>query len=145
VFVPKVGFDRWIGPVVVLAIAVVVAWVVLTWRKGVPTGRAELILLALVSVELVPFVLPNMHDRYFYLADTFSIVLAFMMPDIWFIALLFQLVSGLSYSIYLYSASPDNLVLAAAINVVTLVALLVRQFAVEGRARGPDTPKATAR
>jgi Gpi18-like mannosyltransferase len=145
VFVPKVGFDQWIGPIVLIAIAVAAAWVVLTWRKGTPKGRAELLLLALVSAELVPFLLPNMHDRYFYLADTISIVLAFMMPDMWFIALLFQLVSGLSYSIYLYSASPDNLVLAAAINVVTLAALLVRQFVMVGRAGDPEGPKATAR
>ena len=68
-----------------------------------------------------------------------------MMPDIWFIALLFQVVSGLSYSIYLYSASPDNLVLAAAINVVTLAALLVRQFAHDGGARRPGKSKAAAR
>ena len=133
VFVPKVGFDRWIGPIVVLAIGVALAWVVLSWWQSRTTDRAELLLLALVSVELVPFLLPNMHDRYFYLADTLSIVLAFMMPDVWFIALLFQLVSGLSYSIYLYSASPDNLVLAAAINVLTLVVLLVRQSMINGR------------
>jgi Gpi18-like mannosyltransferase len=142
VFVPKVGFDRWIGPVVLLALAIAIAWVVLSWRKSRTADKGEVMLLALVSVELVPFFLPNMHDRYFYLADTLSIVLAFMMPDMWFVAVLFQLVSGLSYSIYLYSASPDNLVLAAALNALTLVVLFVRQFGFDGRARGPDRHEA---
>jgi Gpi18-like mannosyltransferase len=137
VFVPKVGFDRWMGAVVLVAIAVALAWVVLSWRRSRTTDRGELLLLALISAVLVPFFLPNMHDRYFYLADTLSIVLAFMMPEMWFIAPLFQLISGLSYSIYLYSASSNNLVLAAAINIITLVALLARQFAVAAHTPGP--------
>lgn len=144
VFVPKTGFDRWIGPMVLLAIVIAIAWVLLSWRNSRTTEKAEVLLLALVSVELVPFLLPNMHDRYFYLADTISIALAFMMPEMWFVAVLFQLVSGLSYSIYLYSASADNLVLAAALNVITLAVLLVRQFAMGGPAPGPDQHGAAA-
>ena len=120
------------------------AWVLFSWRQTRTRDRAEVLLLALISVELVPFFLPNMHDRYFYLADTLSIVLAFMMPEMWFIALLFQMVSGLSYSIYLYSASPDNLVLAAALNVLTLIALFVRQSAIAGRPRRPYGQEAAA-
>ena len=54
------------------------------------------VFLALVSVALTPFVLPKMHDRYFFSADVFSLVLAMLLPRWWFLPLCFQLISGLS-------------------------------------------------
>ena len=37
-----------------------------------------------MSVALVPFLLPKMHDRYFYPADIFSLLAAFYMPEFGF-------------------------------------------------------------
>jgi len=127
VFVPKSAFEQLIGPAVIVAIAVVMLWVLITWLKTKSRDRQAMLLLALVSVALVPFLLPNMHDRYFYPADTISIALAFWTPGMWFVPILFQLVSGLSYSIYLLSASPDNLRVAGLINVLTLILLFRHQ------------------
>jgi Gpi18-like mannosyltransferase len=129
VFAPKAAFQQLIGPAVILAIIVALLWVFVTWAHTKATGRSVMLLLALISVTLVPFFLPNMHDRYFYPADAISIAVAFLMPEMWFIPILFQLASGLSYSIYLLSASPDGLPAAALIVVLALILLLRRQAA----------------
>ena len=127
VFAPKSAFEQLIVPAVVLAILVAILWVLLTWRRTKRNGHATMLLLALISVTIVPFFLPNMHDRYFYPADAISIALAFLMPELWLIPILFQVASGLSYSIYLLSASPDNLTVAAFIVIGALVLMLRRQ------------------
>lgn len=144
VFIPKSTFELFIRVGVALAIAVVLTWIVYSWLKTVRRDRPAILLLALVSVTLTPFFLPNMHDRYFYLADTISIVLAFCMPGTWFFPILFQLVSGLSYSIYLLSASPDNLIVAAVLNVIALGLLLLRQASMSGRREPGEGPSSAA-
>ncbi len=127
VFIPKGAFAQLIGPAVLLAMLIALVWVLAGRLRTKQPDRAGIVLLALISVTLVPFFLPNMHDRYFYLSDCMSIVLAFWMPGLWFVPILFQLVSGLSYSIYLFSASADVLPAAGLINAVTLLILLRKQ------------------
>jgi Gpi18-like mannosyltransferase len=127
VFAPKSAFEQLIGPAVLLAMLVALLWVLFSWVKTRRSDLSATLLIALISVTLVPFFLPNMHDRYFYLSDTISIPLAFLMPELWFVPILFQLVSGLSYSIYLFSASPAILQTAALINIGTLLLLLGKQ------------------
>ncbi|MFE4605522.1 glycosyltransferase 87 family protein [Kitasatospora indigofera] len=93
---------------VVLAL---VAWVVLR-----PAGRGplrpggwtreltdtQIVLLATTSVVLVPFLLPSMHERYFFLADVLSVVAAFYLPGrLWYLPVLVQLASAGTYLQYL--------------------------------------------
>jgi Gpi18-like mannosyltransferase len=51
---------------------------------------------------LVPFVLPGMHERYFFLADVLTVVLAFYRPRLWFVPLIVQAASLLSYLPFLF-------------------------------------------
>ena len=77
-----------------------------SWRNRrslpntLPAGTASetIMLLALTSVALTPFLLPKMHDRYFFPADVFSLVLAVLSPRWWPLAVAFQLISA--FSIY---------------------------------------------
>jgi hypothetical protein len=48
-------------------------------------------------VAVVPFILPKMHDRYFFAADLMSIGLAFTNRRLWFVPVLFQCSSLLAY------------------------------------------------
>jgi Gpi18-like mannosyltransferase len=128
VFVPREALGFLAGPGVLIGLLVILAWILLTFLFAARHKRPPIVLLALIAVTLTPFVLPNMHDRYFYPADALSIVLAFTLPEVWFVAALFQIISGLSYSIYLMSASPGNLEIAALLNAAVLLVLLARQL-----------------
>ena len=59
-----------------------------------------LIKIALVFALALPFLLPEMHERYFYLADVLSIIYAFYFPRYFFVAILVQVCSLLSYAPY---------------------------------------------
>ena len=59
------------------------------------------IALALLFAVGIPFLLPHMHDRYFYAADILSLVLAFAMPMLWLAAPLTEFASLLGYHAYL--------------------------------------------
>jgi Gpi18-like mannosyltransferase len=89
----------------------------------------NLLLAALVSVAITPFLLPKMHDRYFYPADVFSILLAFSAPQFWFIPICYQVISGLVYAIFLVEADRSTmLILATQLNTIVIAYLLWKQF-----------------
>ena len=94
------------------------------------TNRYEnMLLAALVSVALTPFLLPKMHDRYFYPADALSILLAFSAPQFWFIPICYQIISSLVYAIFLIEADRSTmLILATQLNTVVMAYLLWKQF-----------------
>ena len=73
----------------------------LAWMKRRQlTDRAVLALALLMAIGL-PFLLPHMHDRYFYTADVLSIVLAFAIPSLFLTAPLVGFASFLGYYAYL--------------------------------------------
>ena len=88
----------------------------------------RMVLLALISVSLTPFVLPRMHERYFYPADALSLIVAFFNPDLWIVPFAFQLSSGLASAVYLKGKSPEPVMYGAIINTVILIVLIVYQF-----------------
>jgi Gpi18-like mannosyltransferase len=59
------------------------------------------ITLSLLFVTLLPFLLPAMHERYFYLADIFSLIYAFYRPKFFFVAIIVEVTSFLCYIPYL--------------------------------------------
>ena len=58
------------------------------------------LLVATASVILMPFVLPKMHDRYFFLADVLTYVLVFTFPRAWPLAIAMQIGSLSAYCGY---------------------------------------------
>ena len=73
-----------------------VAWV----NRKKMNDRAVLALCLLFAIG-IPFLLPHMHERYFYGADILSLVLAFSVPVSFPTALLVQFASLLGYHAYL--------------------------------------------
>ncbi|HEX4215481.1 MAG TPA: hypothetical protein VIA06_19345 [Candidatus Dormibacteraeota bacterium] len=88
---------------VLVAATAVTGVVVLALIAAALWSRAELtttrIVLAMaVSVVLVPYLLPAMHERYFYLADAMCVIAAFYVPRwLFFLPPLEQFASALSY------------------------------------------------
>ncbi|WCJ60616.1 conjugal transfer protein TraL [Fontisphaera persica] len=78
---------------------------------------------ALLSVLLLPFFMPGMHERYFFPADLFALVYAFFVPRRWFLAMWVVTASALSYLPFLFGVEPVprsmlSAVMAAALGVV---------------------------
>lgn len=104
------------------------AWAWVNWRAKPPVTENQLVLTALASAALVPFLLPKMLDRYFYPADLFSFVTAIFLPELWFFALLFQVSSGLVYMIFPFGMPPLLALPAALINTVLVFFIMRRQL-----------------
>lgn len=64
-------------------------------------GDKTVLAAAVLFAVGIPFLLPHMHDRYFYCADVLSMVLAFAVPQMLGLPLLVELGSFLSYYAYL--------------------------------------------
>ncbi|WP_051838521.1 DUF2029 domain-containing protein [Streptomyces sp. NRRL WC-3742] len=87
--------------VVLIALAVLSRTGRLALRNGAarPTlTQNQVLLTAVASAITVPFLLPSMHDRYFYIADVLSVLAAFYLPRrLWFAPILVQVASLSSY------------------------------------------------
>jgi Gpi18-like mannosyltransferase len=108
------------APVLVIGLITTVL-IALTWtavyaRKIKEFTPQTILLCSLVSAAFMPFFLPKMHDRYFYLAEVFSFLAAFYFPSMRLPALGYQIVSGLVYSVVLRaSVTPVEPALAGSI------------------------------
>jgi Gpi18-like mannosyltransferase len=91
----------WTGLFLALLAALSLAW--LTARRTHALSGNKLLLLALISASIIPFFLPRMHERYFYLADALSVLIALYSPRRWYLPILFVSASLLSYMPFLSS------------------------------------------
>ena len=112
----------------IVAFCTLTAWIICTALNKREITPERMVLLALISVSLTPFVLPRMHDRYFYPADALSLIVAFYNPKLWFVPILFQLNSGLAYTVYLLGTSIGLVKIGAIINTVLIAYLLAYQL-----------------
>jgi Gpi18-like mannosyltransferase len=112
---------------IVAAAALVGCWIWINSRSKLELNQNALLLTSFVSVALVPFVLPKMHDRYFYPADIFSLLTAFYMPELWFMPILYQIISSLTYMTYLLNAPILFTQTAAVLNTFTIGFLVWKQ------------------
>jgi Gpi18-like mannosyltransferase len=123
-----------IGTAVGLAITVITsaALAYLPRHTNAPMEDATRVLGAAMFVALSVFLLPKMHDRYFFGADVFTILLAGFLPRLWIVAATFQVSSLSAYVPIIYQsltgeARDPTLPMAVALNTV-IVALLVLQY-----------------
>lgn len=82
---------------IAFAVGVAVALVVVVYKSRVKITADRLIFLAFLSVLLMPYVLPKMHDRYFFPADVIAIIFAFYWPRYWYLPVVIGLTSLLTY------------------------------------------------
>ena len=70
------------------------------------SGVSSWLYFTLLSVMAIPYFLPRMHERYFYLADMFSVIYAFYVPKHWYIPVFVVLSSFIAYTAFLSHEIP---------------------------------------
>jgi Gpi18-like mannosyltransferase len=124
-WIPERFSDRLDGPATVAALLVLGLATLAAARYPRRLDAEAILLLATFSVLLAPFLLPHMHERYFYAADVLTIVLAFYRPRWAFVAVLVQLASLLSYWPFLFRHDAVPLAVLALVETAALVSLCV--------------------
>ena len=91
---------------------------------------------ALLFAVAIPYLLPHMHDRYFYGADVLSLVFAVAFPKLAFVPVLCQFASLLGYHAYLkgrYLFPMSYGAAALAVVIVVLIAFIIYHFPAQRR------------
>lgn len=110
----------------------------------------ETIAAAALFAVAVPFFLPGMHERYFFLADVLTVIYAIHRPRLWPVPLLVQAASLICYQPYLFGGRtpamlplevPATLMLAA----LVMLAHDVLKQAFDFKDEVPDTPEELSR
>jgi Gpi18-like mannosyltransferase len=125
---------RHLGYVLTAALVLAVFLAVIARRARL--DEARIVTLAALFAILIPFGLPGMHERYFYLADVLTVVLAFHLPRLWFVPLLVQAASLGTYTYYMFGQTQQQLDLQvlAAMMLAALIAVghtLIRDILAE--------------
>lgn len=118
---------------IIFTVIVIAHWIYIISqdKMGMDVDNKYIILIAFTSTILVPFLLPKMHDRYFYPADVLSIVLAFYWPALWFIPVLYQFVSASAISIFLFNSNSSLVFFGFFLNAIVLAIVLKAQHLTE--------------
>ncbi len=109
------------GLIMAAAVAWLLVWVIGRSRRLLPPDL--LLELSLLTVLVVPFFLPKMHERYFFPADVLSIPFALYNPSFAWVAVAVIGVSSLSYLPFLFGISPIPLLWLATILLMVICAL----------------------
>jgi Gpi18-like mannosyltransferase len=138
------GTIRMLGYVFTAAIVLGICWVLIA--RAVEMTRERIVLVATLFALLLPFLLPGMHERYFFLADVTTLVLAVYRPRLWFVPLIVQAASLLAYERYLIGSGPLQLPMTVPATmmlgaVVVVGYVLLRDAFAEP---APDEPEAGA-
>jgi len=141
---PSTDTVRTLGYVFTAVLVLGICYILIV--RNVRITRDRLITYAALFAILVPFVVPGMHERYFFLADVTTVILAIHKPRLWPVPLLVQAASLLCYEPYLFGGRTPAmlpLTIPATLMLASLVMLLhhVLKDAFEGESLEiPDTP-----
>ncbi|MDZ7959379.1 MAG: hypothetical protein RMY34_16090 [Aulosira sp. DedQUE10] len=81
----------------ILTVAAICLLAYLVYKSRLEITQDRLIYLATISVLFMPYILPKMHERYFYPADILSIIFAFYFPQYRWVAIVVQMSSLFGY------------------------------------------------
>ena len=101
------------------------------WVQRKHLSQKALLICALLITTAVPYLLPHMHDRYFFIADVLSVAFAFVVPKLLHVPVLTSFASLLGYHAYLrmrYLLPMRWGAAAFLIVIVTLIAALAAAF-----------------
>jgi Gpi18-like mannosyltransferase len=93
-------------PAILVTAAVVVALVIGAVSRPWAPREADVLRLALLFALVCPYLLPHMHERYFFVADVLAVLYALVEPNRWLVPLAVVTCSFLSYLPFLLTARP---------------------------------------
>lgn len=124
------------------AIMLVLALIFYLWKRRRYVTMEQVWRLSLAFALLMPLVLPKMHDRYFYLAEIFSVLYALRYPKRWFVPVLVVWASFSGFMPFLMREAPVDMRIAALMMVTAMGVVLLDLFRTLGAARAADTARA---
>ncbi len=102
----KEAFHDLYLPSLIVGMAATFLLVIVVLKSAKPLTTPLLLELALLTVLVVPFFLPKMHDRYFFPADVLSIAFAWYWPQFFYIPIAVVGASSLAYLPFLFGVEP---------------------------------------
>lgn len=93
-----------------LSIGIIGTYIFLIYRSKVEFNSIIWAKVATLFLLVVPYFLPHMHERYFYLADVVVIIYALINPKKFYVAILAILNSMIGYMVYLWNIPFINVV-----------------------------------
>ena len=109
----------------ILTISVALLFSILIYKSRVDLTPSLLIELSLISVMIMPLLLPKMLDRYFYPADVLSILFAFYFPNYFYIPIGMSIISFFAYQPTLFQTEPVAIPLLA-LGILVLVVIVIK-------------------
>jgi len=91
----RIGAVKLLGEILLAALVLGIYYVLIA--RPVELTDDRIVTLGVLFAILVPFLLPGMHERYFFLADVLSVALVFFRPRLWYVPLLVESASFLCY------------------------------------------------
>ncbi|HSX00440.1 MAG TPA: glycosyltransferase 87 family protein [Patescibacteria group bacterium] len=128
-WVPNWAFPFFNQMAVGLTVAAVLAIILYTIINKRFTDR-DILLATALMLYIVPFLLPAMHERYFFPAGIASMLLAFAYPTIKYVALavLMQLITLCTFFHYLFNTTPIPFTILAMLVLFIICVLAVDYF-----------------
>lgn len=110
---------------ILLCGVVILTILYLTYQKQFKIDNNIIYAFALLFALIIPFLLPHMHERYFYVADVLAIIYAFQRPKRFPLALGITLCSLLCYCPYLFAATPVDISYVAIFMLVIICFVII--------------------
>jgi len=107
------------------AIGICFLFVVGVYKSRTKLTSSIITQLALASVMIMPYFLPKMHERYFYIGDVLSIVYGFYYPKYFFVPILIGLASFFAYQPFLFGREIIPLSFLALV-LLSVIVMIVR-------------------
>lgn len=128
--------ELWSVVGIVAALLFMVVVLIWLYKKRSNVNYEVILTAALLFAVAIPYLLPHMHDRYFFGADVLSLVFAVVFPKLFFVPVLCQFASLLGYHAYLkgrYLLPMSYGAAALAVVIVVLIAFIIYHFPAQRR------------